>query len=387
MPTSGNPLRGLIQDHVASAVKLTTRDIFLTKSEYQQLLYTAVCGLGGTEVVTHVQDMLTPAPTVRKPKELWTGKQVITGLLMHLCRAPLPPLHLDGKTRTPNTAFGAEQEEHVVIFRYGELLCGVLDKAAIGNATLGVVHAVYELYGSELAGRLLSSFGRLFTAYLQDAGHSCGIQDLVLTGSAEAERTRLLEKVVSDADNGLLAYISGELVSEAGSKGRTKVSLEEKIHCEEGVAGLLSTERGSNKVKLDGVMQSVINKSASDVIKACLPYGLQAPFQKNNFSMMVLTGAKGSSVNQSQISCFLGQQALEGQRVPIMISGKTLPSFRANDASARAGGFVQDRFLTGVKPQVSSSDHLFCSLSYAILLHRSIISTAWLGGKVWWTLR
>ena len=46
------------------------------------------------------------------------------------------------------------------------------------------------------------------------------------------------------------------------------------------------------------------------------------------YSMMVLTGAKGSAVNQSQISCFLGQQALEGQRVPIMISGKSLPSFR-----------------------------------------------------------
>jgi DNA-directed RNA polymerase I subunit RPA1 len=67
--------------------------------------------------------------------------------------------------------------------------------------------------------------------------------------------------------------------------------------------------------------------------------------------MMVLTGAKGSAVNQSQISCFLGQQALEGQRVPIMISGKSLPSFRAYDGSARAGGFVADRFLTGVKPQ------------------------------------
>ena len=34
-----------------------------------------------------------------------------------------------------------------------------------------------------------------------------------------------------------------------------------------------------------------------------------------------------------------------------MISGKTLPSFRAYDGSARAGGFVADRFLTGVKPQ------------------------------------
>ena len=42
---------------------------------------------------------------------------------------------------------------------------------------------------------------------------------------------------------------------------------------------------------------------------------------------------------------------LIGMRVPVMISGKTLPSFRPHDSSPRAGGFVQDRFLTGVKPQ------------------------------------
>ena len=48
--------------------------------------------------------------------------------------------------------------------------------------------------------------------------------------------------------------------------------------------------------------------------QVCIPNGLSQPFLRNNFSMMVLTGAKGSAVNQSQISCFLGQQALEGKQ-------------------------------------------------------------------------
>jgi hypothetical protein len=46
-------------------------------------------------------------------------------------------------------------------------------------------------------------------------------------------------------------------------------------------------------------------------------------------------GAKGSMVNFSQISCLLGQQELEGRRVPRMSSGKTLPCFRPYDACAR----------------------------------------------------
>lgn len=66
---------------------------------------------------------------------------------------------------------------------------------------------------------------------------------------------------------------------------------------------------------------------------------------------MVSTGAKGSKVNQSQVTVCLGQQALEGRRVPHMVSGKTLPSFRpwAHTTDARAGGFVSDRFLTGLR--------------------------------------
>ena len=68
--------------------------------------------------------------------------------------------------------------------------------------------------------------------------------------------------------------------------------------------------------------------------------------------LIVQSGAKGSNVNATQISCLLGQQVLEGRRVPVMASGKTLPSFVAFDSSLRAGGMIQDRFLTGLKPQV-----------------------------------
>ena len=74
-------------------------------------------------------------------------------------------------------------------------------------------------------------------------------------------------------------------------------------------------------------------------------------YPKNNFEMMTATGAKGSKVNFSQICCLLGQQQLEGQRVPLMASYKTLPAFQPFETNAMAGGFVAGRFLTGIKPQ------------------------------------
>lgn len=46
----------------------------------------------------------------------------------------------------------------------------------------------------------------------------------------------------------------------------------------------------------------------------------------------------------------LGQQELEGQRVPMMATGKTLPCFFPYDPNPRSGGFVGDRFLSGLRP-------------------------------------
>ena len=43
-----------------------------------------------------------------------------------------------------------------------------------------------------------------------------------------------------------------------------------------------------------------------------------------------------------QISCLLGQIELEGQRPPLMISGKSLPSFEPYDTSPRASKYSKN---------------------------------------------
>ena len=42
--------------------------------------------------------------------------------------------------------------------------------------------------------------------------------------------------------------------------------------------------------------------------------------------------------------------------MPRMASGKTLPCFAPFDAGARSGGFIGDRFLSGLRPQVRVAD-------------------------------
>ena len=40
-----------------------------------------------------------------------------------------------------------------------------------------------------------------------------------------------------------------------------------------------------------------------------------------------------------------------GKRPPLMISGRSLPSFRPYETHPRAGGFIDGRFMTGIRPQ------------------------------------
>ena len=67
-----------------------------------------------------------------------------------------------------------------MIFREGQLLCGVLDKSQLGASQYGFVHSCQELYGGCIANELLSSLGRLFTTFLQLHGFTLGVEDIII---------------------------------------------------------------------------------------------------------------------------------------------------------------------------------------------------------------
>jgi len=122
---------------------------------------------------------------------------------------------------------------------------------------------------------------------------------------------------------------------------KTEVDLKD-LALEMEVEKVVRSNGESATVKLDRMMSNGLNNITSTANKKLLPCGLQKPFRGNCLSLMTATGAKGGMVNMTQISSLLGQQALEGKRVPRMVSGKTLPCFPPWDTSSRAGGFIYD---------------------------------------------
>jgi DNA-directed RNA polymerase I subunit RPA1 len=103
VPKDGTPLGGLIHDHVVSGVALTMRDRFFDKMDYQYLVYNSF---------NHVKNniKLLP-PAILKPKRLWTGKQVVSTLLINLLPKEKGALNLESKAKiSEKTWYGSHKK-------------------------------------------------------------------------------------------------------------------------------------------------------------------------------------------------------------------------------------------------------------------------------------
>ena len=334
--TSGKPLRGLIQDHLSMGVWLSNKDTFFDKHHYQQLLYSC---LRPEDNHTTSDRILTVPPAIIRPRPLWTGKQVVSTLLENIRPVAHPGLTLTSKSSTPGDRWHPESEEGTVLFKDGELLCGILDKSQLGPTVGGMVHSVYEVYGHVVAGKLLGIVGRLLTKLLHMRAFSCGVEDLILRRDGDAARREKLRSAKVIGLEVAARYVTMEDQNVKDDNEELRSRLEDVFRSEE------------KRVGLDSVVNSRTQVLSSEITRECLPAGLAKQFPQNQMQTMTTSGAKGSIVNANLISCNLGQQILEGRRVPTMISGKTLPSFKPFDTDVRAGGYITDRFLTGIRPQ------------------------------------
>ncbi|SPQ27410.1 70d7be7a-7ac4-4b2d-ad0c-e680c83d4e47 [Thermothielavioides terrestris] len=341
--TAGNPLRGLIQDHLSVSVALCSKDVFLDQGDYHQLVYSALRPESGH--ITGERIELVP-PAVIKPIPRWTGKQVITTILKNIRPADCGDLWMNGSAKIKSRSWGEASEEGEVMFRDGEFICGILDKSQLGPSDGGFIHAVHEVYGPSVAGKLLSGMGRLLTRYLAMVAFTCGMDDLRMTPQGEKDRKETIKAASHIGLQVAAKYVSLEEQKPTSDDPVLLERLEEVLRDDKKQEGLeLLTSQECAKL-------------STEITRLCLPAGLEKQFPKNHMQSMTISGAKGSPVNANLISCNLGQQVLEGRRVPVMVSGKTLPSFKPFDTDVRAGGYIVNRFLTGIRPQEYYFHHM-----------------------------
>lgn len=335
--TQGSPLRGLIQDHLSISVALCSKDTFMNRGDYHQLVYSALRPESGHILCERIK--LIP-PAILKPAPLWTGKQVVTTILLNITPQNCGGLWMKGGSKIRGSAWGvAGAEEESVYFSNGVFITGILDKSQLGPSSGGFIHSVHEVYGPTVAGRLLSSLGRLLTRTLHMRAFTCGIDDLTLTPQGESSRLEKLEESQGIGLRVAAGYVGIDDEFPPPTDPVLLSRLEEVMRDD------------AKQENLDMLVNGSAGDLSSKVTQACLPVGLEKPFPRNHMQSMTVSGAKGSQVNANQISVNLGQQVLEGRRVPLMVNGKSLPCFKPFDTNLRAGGYIVNRFLTGIRPQ------------------------------------
>ncbi|KAL6121028.1 hypothetical protein NUSPORA_02126 [Nucleospora cyclopteri] len=224
----------------------------------------------------------------------YTGKQIVNVILRN-CISGTEKLTVNFKAK-----LAVEDTQ----FLYGKMLTGCLDKNTLGTAENSLVHFCGKIYGYKICNKLLTLFSRMVNSYLQLRGFTLRLDDFLITDAGNDRRKTVIDqhKIITDKN---------------------------KVNCISHAISALTTE-----------------------VNSILGGNLKKRWPRNNMENIVKSGAKGSLVNLSQISLCLGQQELEGQRVPTMKSGKSLPCFTSEEyfTNLSAGGFVYERFLTGLSP-------------------------------------
>jgi DNA-directed RNA polymerase III subunit RPC1 len=249
---------------------------------------------------------------------------------------------------------GLSEERPWFVVEKGVVLpnSGPICKKVIGITKGSTIHYLWKKpYSPEICMEYISELQYVGLMYISTRGFSFGINDCVPTDNElyknalekayeeELEcgddydkiveiraRVRELKGVVPDFIEDTLkkAYIECENINASSKPADEKEAL---------VNSTLNATLGSSAI----LAKKYMNKSAS-----------------NSLVIMKVSGAKGTDVNNGQISGFAGQQNLDGGRMKKALSTSTgtrcLPTFKANDDGPAARGFIDRSLLSGLTP-------------------------------------
>lgn len=112
-----------------------------------------------------------------------------------------------------------------------------------------------------------------------------------------------------------------------------------------------SIQGETNEAKINGVLNGV-----RDTIGKAVTEPLD---QSNNLFCLVHSGTKGKKNNITQIMGPIGQQNLQGKRIPCTWDDRTLTHFKKGENSPQSHGFIESSYRKGLTP----SEHFFHAMS------------------------
>lgn len=206
-----------------------------------------------------------------------------------------------------------------VMVENGELVMGILCKKTLGASAASLLHIIFMELGHEVCGRFYGNIQTVINNWLLYEGHSIGIGDTIADPQTYLDIQATIKKAKEDV-----------------------IEVIQKSHNDELEPTPGNTLRQTFENQVNRILNDARDKTGGSAKKSLTEY--------NNLKSMVVAGSKGSNINISQVIACVGQQNVEGKRIPFGFRKRTLPHFIKDDYGPESRGFVENSYLAGLTP-------------------------------------
>ena len=297
-PANNNSIVGIYQDSLLGAYQLTRENISFNPRQTMNLL-----------MAFDKPDLNALFKNPKKPNSSFNIlSQIVPPLTMKYNIKPLD----DGEDKS--------KSNKVLEIKNGTFVRGQLSKSTLGGATKGLLQRVCNDYGNMASAAFVDDLQNIVTEYMKTSSYSVGISDLI---TEKATYDIIVNKIVEvkDAVQSIIQDTHlGSFINETGRPNQEE-------------------------------FEARVSSSLDDIKGSASKIGKENLSPDNRFAIMVNAGSKGSDINISQMIVCLGQQTVEGKRIPYGFDDRTLPHFTKYDDGSTARGFVENSFIGGLTPE------------------------------------
>ncbi len=232
----------------------------------------------------------------------------------------LPPLSIKYNSKRFKDDEDYKSSNNVLEIQNGKYIRGQMEKGILGDGTKGLIHRICNDFGNMKSAAFIDDLQNIVTEYMKTSAYSVGISDLI----ADSKTNEKITSVI------------------------TQKKKEVKTIIDETHLGIFENKTGkTNEQEFETQVNNILNRASNDAGKI----GRESLSSDNRFVIMVNAGSKGSDLNISQMISCLGQQNVDGKRIPYGFEDRTLPHFVKFDDSPAARGFVENSFISGLTPE------------------------------------
>ncbi len=293
-PSGNVPIIGIYQDSLLGSYRFTRPNITFSPREAMNLLmmYTKI----DTQALRDKGDRISS---------------------FDILSQILAPITLKYKTNLFEDGEDQQISNNILDIRNGKYIRGQLEKSTLGSTSKGIIHRICNDFGHMQAASFIDDLQNIITEYMTSSSFSVGISDL------------MADRKTQDS-----------IIHVITAQKQEVQSLIDKIHL-----GIFENNTANtNMVQFESNVNNILN----DATNQSGSIGRKSLSKGNRFVMIVNSGSKGTPINISQMISCLGQQNVDGKRIPYGFDSRTLPHFNKFDDSPHARGFIENSYISGL---------------------------------------